>query len=550
MNDYKGMFGHSTPLTVENMCVLPDFPNLELISGESGLKNIIENVSLFDSIDAFKWHRGRDIVITTFVFVPPDLYEEVFQKLSEINVSGIVLCYPELNFVSVPQPLIDLSNQYGIPLFTASKEVRYVDIITPILNEIVGKDLITEFKLKIASEYRNLLLKGGHFSDVISFMHSFLHLPLILMDKDFDIVALKEQCEESNDLSNFIENDLYKLFSKPATNLNISKKQIIFEKNEQNISIIIYPVIGNDSVLGNLLIFNKHSLNAEESIVIEQGLEILAIIFSVNHANKQSNINFKKELFNYITKSLVSENDFKVFKEIAFMFGLNKNDGLRLVLIRFNDNASDNSIIKKRRSSLLKEKINKYFNRAIWIDNDDWFLVVIPFISPSQGQSSITSFSTDVCLNFKGTKLYISSHIYDMCELRDSYQLIVKAQLITDIPGYNGGDICWIDQIEFLIHLSDAIKYDKSFYIWAEKMLEPLIKYSTENNYDLIETTRILLLENSNLKQLSEKLFIHTNTLLYRKKIIERLLNDDPFGKNRFIYSLAFHLYSLKTVKF
>ncbi len=56
-------------------------------------------------------------------------------------------------------------------------------------------------------------------------------------------------------------------------------------------------------------------------------------------------------------------------------------------------------------------------------------------------------------------------------------------------------------------------------------MLKDLIAYEKTNQIDLMETLDAYLNENANIIETSDKLFIHRNTLKYRLKKIENLLN-------------------------
>jgi len=56
----------------------------------------------------------------------------------------------------------------------------------------------------------------------------------------------------------------------------------------------------------------------------------------------------------------------------------------------------------------------------------------------------------------------------------------------------------------------------------------------------MVKTLEALLLHDQNMQKIAEGLFIHRNTLQYRRKQIIALLGEDPFtGLNRINYLLA-----------
>lgn len=63
--------------------------------------------------------------------------------------------------------------------------------------------------------------------------------------------------------------------------------------------------------------------------------------------------------------------------------------------------------------------------------------------------------------------------------------------------------------------------------MFCRNTLEPIFDYDTKNKNSLFPTLAKLVNSNFNLKETAKKLFIHINTLYYRIKRIEQLLNVD-----------------------
>lgn len=530
----------SAPLTVSDIFNLPDFPKLKLASGENGLKNIINNVSVYEVTDAYKWFRGNEFIITTFLSVPAYQYEEVFEELAKRKIAGIVLCYPELYYGSVPDSLLKLSNNYNIPLFTATKEVAYVDIMLPILHRIIGSDSKLHFRLKIIHEYNQILLNKALFSDIISFIHRYLSLPLLLLDKDYEIIALQTKTDlESNKIMEFVQNNLVSLLNKYAKRLE--SRQIMIIDYDQ-LLVTFYPIVSSHSVLGQLIVFGTDKINDEATIVVEQGLETLAIQFMGHYAGAQHYNNIKNEFISFIIKETTTEQELNAFKEKASLLGLDEHDHFRLVLINYQKEAEINNYVLRRRFNIINDSLKQYFSRCIFFEFQEKLLLIIPTSSNSMFESSIQRIAEDISSKFQSLTLIISPNNSELTKFRHSFKLVSKALQIYNLLPNNNSSLVWAEKIEPLIYLADALILDKSLSKWATKVLEPLINYDKEKKLGLLETLTAIILQNDNLKEISNKLFIHTNTLMYRKRIIERLLNNDPFGKGKFYYTLAIYV--------
>lgn len=80
-----------------------------------------------------------------------------------------------------------------------------------------------------------------------------------------------------------------------------------------------------------------------------------------------------------------------------------------------------------------------------------------------------------------------------------------------------------------------SIEDNESLKNYCKNTLNPIIKYDNINNSQLVETLELYLDENCNITTTSEKLFLHRNTLRYRVKKIEELLDLDLHDFNQCI---------------
>lgn len=65
--------------------------------------------------------------------------------------------------------------------------------------------------------------------------------------------------------------------------------------------------------------------------------------------------------------------------------------------------------------------------------------------------------------------------------------------------------------------------------------LHELIAFDAENNTNLLHTLQVYFAENGNFKGTAQKLFVHTNTLRYRLKKVEEILNVDLQKPGEFV---------------
>jgi purine catabolism regulator len=76
-----------------------------------------------------------------------------------------------------------------------------------------------------------------------------------------------------------------------------------------------------------------------------------------------------------------------------------------------------------------------------------------------------------------------------------------------------------------------------------------LKEYDAVKNMNLMDTFKLLLFE-EDVGKVADSLFIHRNTLLYRKEKIKKILGVDPFIQpNKLNYQLTIILAQLKEAK-
>ena len=81
----------------------------------------------------------------------------------------------------------------------------------------------------------------------------------------------------------------------------------------------------------------------------------------------------------------------------------------------------------------------------------------------------------------------------------------------------------------------------ESAIAFSNCMLEPLITYDELNNSDLMECLKTYIECNSSIKETSDKLYLHKNTIIYKLKKIESILNC-CVSNNRDLFNLQYAL--------
>ena len=157
--------------------------SLELIAGAKGIKATVSWVHMVETVELVPFLKRRELVITTGIRNQSmDDLRELVIGLSEKKVSGLIInigpYIPE-----VPEDVIKLCDDRGLPLFTMPWEVRIVELSHDIckgivLDENVYEDIAEAFldgmmypsKLE---ESRNVLSRRGFGENTVFQMFAF-----------------------------------------------------------------------------------------------------------------------------------------------------------------------------------------------------------------------------------------------------------------------------------------------------------------------------------------------------------------------------------------
>ncbi|BAH07811.1 PucR family transcriptional regulator [Clostridium kluyveri] len=187
--------------------------------------------------------------------------------------------------------------------------------------------------------------------------------------------------------------------------------------------------------------------------------------------------------------------------------------------------------------------MNRLNKKSINIIEDTFIVIMFPV--EKYERDKINSIAEEILsnINSKIEELKISIGIGSFWtrleELKDS---VNKAQNALKILGGNKNKVCSYKDMGMYRLLFDMSKKDEMKRLLRE-ILGELMEYDSKNSTSLVETLKVYINENCNLIHTAEELFIHKNTLKYRIKRIEEILNCNLRNmEHLFRFDMAFKI--------
>lgn len=198
--------------------------------------------------------------------------------------------------------------------------------------------------------------------------------------------------------------------------------------------------------------------------------------------------------------------------------------------------------LKQKFQQVVVEVMHKHNEKIISIMEDNFIILMVPIGEVREEINLIAEEIYDkVKIKIKGIEINIGigSEWKEIKNFKNSVEEAKKAIKVLDIyknKFCNYEDI-GIYKLFFEIDKKDKMK---KFYV---HILGGLIDYDNKNSTKLVETLEVYIDKNCNLIQASGALFIHKNTLKYRIKRMEDILNCNFKDLNvLFNLSLAFKI--------
>ncbi len=185
-------------ITVREALAIGGLKKGEVIAGIEGLDNIIRHVSVIEVPDAFRWFRGYELWLTAFYTLKDDVRAQVqmIEEIAKRKSAGLVICYPNTYIKDISPELLRKANSLRIPVILVPEDVAYIDVISPILEEILARETKKlKYAFSVHERLTNVVFdkgKAGNMRKVAKELAVILGKAVILTDHRNDIVTSYE----------------------------------------------------------------------------------------------------------------------------------------------------------------------------------------------------------------------------------------------------------------------------------------------------------------------------------------------------------------------
>ncbi|WP_432666554.1 PucR family transcriptional regulator ligand-binding domain-containing protein [Wukongibacter baidiensis] len=506
------------------------FERIEVVAGkETVKKKNVTGITIVEAPDIANWIKGGELLLTSLYNFHSDFEKqrEMVAKLAEKGASGLIVKISRVT-KEIPQVIIEEGNRNGLPILQLPEDVKYIDIMYPVMSELFNRQLtILEHYKNCHNQFIDLALNDGNLKAIALKLAGIIKHPVIIFNQELKMLASSD--EKYNKIIRTPKN-LSEL--QADTNLKLYRQLIRFEREELEFeeTFVTTPVTVLNYIKAYIAVAEMdRSLNELDFVALETSVSNLSLVLVKERAIKEIKYRFRNDIIDDIINARYSSED--DITQRAKTVGWDLNKPHVMILVQLQNPLEDNNVLRIKESisrilMVIDSTAYHYSQSMIIISKADRFLILFP--SHGVLPESIKRFADELYQNIKmqikniavtigiGTE---ANHIADISRsYREACDAISFGQMV-----YGDGSVIQYNDLgvnRLLCQYKDLEDLKK----FIPPTLMKLSKYDIEKNNDLIKTLMVYLNNNANAKRTADELYIHYKTVQYRINRIKEIM--------------------------
>lgn len=176
-------------MNVREALHLPSLAQAKVIAGSAGLDNEITSAMVLEAVDIESWGKSGQVIITSFFAIQRLTDSQVaqfFRTMASIGISAVFF-KPERLLPDAPQAVIELCDDFDLPLVRLDPEVKYEAILLDVLGHVIDSNLTLLNRFYDAHRHMMALaLKQPSVPYILNTLKNTLHADVTYLDTTRD----------------------------------------------------------------------------------------------------------------------------------------------------------------------------------------------------------------------------------------------------------------------------------------------------------------------------------------------------------------------------
>lgn len=514
-------------ISLREMLALPGLKNVRLIAGESGLDKAVTSVNIMEVPDIMEWTRAGELLLTTVYSIRHDTNAQsrLIPELAERKLAGLAI-KPGRYIERTPDIMIEQANAYGFPLLEIPYDVSFPDIINPVLSEISNQQFaIIQRADEVHLHLNRVVLEGGNMRDIADVLVAALNNNAVIIQTFSNdvIVSSAEYNSEHQDIQKFIENN-----GRYGTGTGRGKVWI----DGRETGYFRSAICVGKKWYGTITVLETQApvLRADEG-TIERTAAVAALVLVNQLAVASVEQRYYNEFLNELL--IAPHHEEKNLKGRARGWGIDLQQPHVVAAICFycrsNETEEEYQLIAQR----IIQGLREHFSDIAVGYKLDCIIMFIP-LSPGWSGKELHKIREKI----KAIYERLVSRLGRVAGMECGY--IGAGRPGSGLAGFQNSyrealqacqtgrkispkeHICYYDDLG-VWRLLGNIQDKKELQLFIEETLGKLLLYDQEKGAELVKTLEVYFECNGKLKKVTEKMYVHYNTILYRLDRIQQI---------------------------
>lgn len=533
-------------INVRDLLELNIMHGSEIKAGLSGMNRKISKLNIMEVPDIVNWVSKGEFILTT-AYSLKDNVELLTDLVSEFHQKGVagIAIKMQRYITEIPESTIKLADEIGFPIIGIPYNAPFSTIISEVSEYMVEKQISTFQSLnRINNDLFMIMINGGKTKDVLIKIHELLNRNTIsLTDYILDEKVLISKKNENKAKYEEILTAEKRKFTKTYKDkeyigeTSISSKFDIIDGRSVKRYFVHVIIKGYPHATINIW-EDEEAINGIYLKVLESAATLIALQITNRLSILEIESNHKLEFLENLLSLNIEKYNKAIDKEQ--MFNFNHRVENAVALVKFKDEGSTKPkgslfFNKEIRLSNAIDKLSRSLDLNVITGIKDSFIILI-IGNKSDSDTNIENFKNQ--LNKFCSELVYKSGNYG---INEDFDIGVSKSYTNTVEigkGYKEALNC----IEYLKYKNIKIMHFNNLGIYKiltnENIEHELIdmykdyahilyRYDKDKNTNFIETLQKYFENSGNVKKISEEMYSHYNTIVYRLNRIKEILNID-----------------------
>lgn len=518
-------------LTVIDVISNAAFQGCSVVGGWSGLQRPVTGVTVAEVPDSAQWLEGGELVLSTAYIVrnDPDAFVQWLRTLVEHGASGMAV-KPQRFLGALPREIGNEADRLGCPLISLPYTVNWPSLIRPVTADILldGQGLFPDAQL---NKLTDLLQQTAGFPSACQAMATLFDCGVVLSNMEGYILGLGVSPRLASDLKPTVERfvNAPEVLSGWRNDLHMLQSNARYVEHQgDGYWVRAYPLRAAEGFYGALSIVAHSPEDAEGK---EAELDLWAGALAAVYKRLESRHETPDAFQNAALQTLLREEGASVPSSNRTLAKALFTPGfVAIVSLARSDKLSSVSLQTVADSGELDITDELLLPIEEWVGRSD----PLSAATVIDGQPVVVAHAEDPRAWAEGLHAHLT-------ELSSTKQVMVAVGgTARDIAGYRRS----LQQAQGTMRLAHAWQlYDRVLTYgtlgiervlvnmedlsgvreFARELVEPLMR--AEKSDELLATLRAFFAADGEIARMADMLFLHPNTIRYRLRRIESLLD-------------------------